>query len=378
MDTKNSDIIIIGGGVIGLASAWRLAKEGHTVRLFEKNICGCGASNASMGVLNPPTPLSHNPLQIIHRKSLRVFPDFAKELISASSIDFHYIRCGALEIIPSETQVQRAKKEVAFTEENISTIPNLPQLQLLTPQEVLELEPKVNVLEFGALYTPSSAKVDVDPFISALKQACLNTNKVEIIEQCKVNEVLISNYCVTGIKTESQDIYSAPIVLATVGVWTNELGAPLTQYTKVTPVRGQAVLTKYPNLQHIIKWQKGYLVPYPDDCVALGGTTEKKAGYDEICNIEGVSSIIDRAKTVFPEISKATFLGTWAGLRPAPDDRRPYIGELPNYKGLFVCTGHYKIGFSLTPITSELVTKAILKQVTDEELAPFLPRESAT
>ena len=96
---------------------------------------------------------------------------------------------------------------------------------------VLELEPTVNVLEFGALYTPSSAKVDVDPFISALKQACLNTNKVEIIEHCKVNEVLISNYCVTGIKTEAQDIYSAPIVLATVGVWTNDLGAPLTQYT---------------------------------------------------------------------------------------------------------------------------------------------------
>jgi len=256
MDNQTSDIIIVGAGVIGLACAWKLAQNGLKVKIFDRSLCGSGASQASMGVLNPPTPLSHNPLQIIHRKSLKMFPDFAKELITESGVDFHYTRCGALEIIPSDTQIERATKEVRFTEENRAVIPNLPSLELLSQQEVEELEPEVEVLDFGALYTPSSAKVDVDDFILALKQACLK-NSVEIFENTPVQALLFDKEVIIGIKSATKTFY-ANKVLITTGTW-NEF-QEITPFVNTTPVRGQGILIKYSSLKHIIKWQKGYLV----------------------------------------------------------------------------------------------------------------------
>jgi glycine oxidase len=366
------DIIVIGGGVIGLASAWKLAQRGVRVKLLERNFCGCGASNASMGVLAPPTPLSHNPLQLIHRKSLSIFSDFVEDLENCSGIKVNFTRCGSLEIIPSGTQYERARRETLFTKEN-TTVENLPSVQVLSPKEVLDLEPSVNVLEYGALYTPSAAKVDVEPFIQALKAACLNSG-VEIIEGKAVEKIIVANGSVNGVIVSGSTLPCAKI-LAAAGVWMPDLGSPVNTYTTITPVRGQGILIKFAGLRRIIKWQKGYLVPYPNNTVALGGTTEKKAGFDESCTVDGIASILERAKTVFPAITPATFIKHWAGLRPAPADRRPFMGRIPNINGLSVSGGHYKIGFSLVPYSSEVISRAILAEEDPAELLPFSPRE---
>ncbi len=367
------DIIIVGGGVIGTSIAWKLAEKGLKVHQIYKTLRPDDASYASMGVLMAPTPISQNPLQVAHRKSLAMYPEFIASLEEASGIKGFFHRSGAIEVIPSEAQYERATREVEFVKENKDTIPNLQALEIISRDDVLKMEPDLEVPEFGALYVAAAAQVEVSPFMNALHKAAEQTGVVKH-EALEVIEILYKDGAAVGVKCATGETLFAEKVLIATGAWLSLLDENLGKYTGVKPVRGQAVQVKAAReFKHIVKWQKGYFVPFPDGTVTLASTTEKKAGYDIECTVSGVKDIIDRALSLYPALSSAKIIQTWAGLRPAPSDRRPYMGELPTVKNLYVAGGHYKTGFSMAPVTAAFLTETIVSGA-PEELTPFLPR----
>lgn len=357
---KNIDVLVVGGGLMGLSSAWRLAKEGLKVSIFEKDTCGKGASAYSLGVLAYPSPLRKTNFHKVHRISLGMTENFYKEIQQESGIDVEYIRIGSLEIIPGPSQYQQAKEEVDFTQSDECDA-DTPKLEIIPPEDLIKLEPNILQTEFGAVYAEKTARITVDSTISALKEACIRQG-VKIYENFKIQELLIENDEAKGVISEKGEKIFANNVLVTSGAWSGTLGKESAFYAYMEGIRGQAleVESEEKLAGHIIKYNKGYIIPSLKNTYGIGSTTEKNVGYDNFATIEGITEILTRAKETLPKIADCKINRIWAGLRPAGRDRKPHIGKTDSVKNLFFACGHYKIGFGYAPITSQIIVDEIL------------------
>ena len=374
--TPNPDVIIIGAGVIGLSAAWRLAKRGLRVSVLEQAGDIPGASSTSLGVLAPPSPLGDTPFHALHRASLASFPHFAEELREDSGIDIAYKRTGSLEVIPSEDQFCQAKKEVELVLSRSLEFAGEPVLSLLSPKEACELEHRVFVPDFGALYCPVAAQLSVDKTLAALCAACERAG-VKLLFGSRVTSLLYKNTRICGVQCECEHLSSAKVLVAA-GAWTSELSPELDLYAHMEPVRGQAILVHGSHdLAHsIVKWKKRYIVPQGEGLFALGSTTERDKGFDVSPTVDGISQILSTTQEVLPCLSQCSVQKVWAGLRPAGQDSKPNIGAVPSIDGLFVATGHYKIGFGFTPITASSITEMICDGHSTHDLSTLAPRDA--
>ncbi len=373
---KNNDIIIVGGGLIGLSCAWRLAKKNVKVTLLEKDFCGSGASSYSLGVLAYPSPLRATNFHKIHRISLGMTENFYREIQEESKIDVGYWRLGTLEIIGGESQFKQAKEEVDFTQSDVCDN-DTPKLEIISPSELQKIEPNILITEFGAIYAKASARISVDKTIEALKQACI-LNGVNILENTCVSNVLIKDNRALGVITQKGETLYSDNVLISSGAWSGMLGDKAEYFAHMEGIRGQALEVSSSELlaHHIIKYNKGYIIPSLSNTYGLGSTTEKDVGLDNSATVEGFIEILTRAKETLPKISEAKIKRFWAGLRPAGRDRKPHIGKVPNIDGFFIATGHYKIGFGYAPITSLIIQQEILGEEVLLPISELTPRDA--
>ncbi len=373
---KQVDIIIIGAGIMGLACAWKLASLGLKVKVVEKGLNASGASPASLGVVAYPSPMSQNIFNILHRHSLRMLPAFVEELEEASGINIGFKYNGSLELLPSETQLNHAKREIEFLNSGDFPDPNTPPISLVTQADALKIEPNTSVSEFGAIHAPHTGSLSVDNTIQALKRACYNCN-VQIEYDCCVKNLLIKSNRVQGLLTNNNN-YKCSKVLAATGVWTSTLDPNLDEFAHMEPVKGQAmrIETKSPLISSIVKCKKRYLVPAPNNTIYLGSSTEKRSGFNEETTVEAIKDILNITSEAVPKIADSRICSTWAGLRPVGRDSRPHIGEVPNIEGLYVATGHYKTGFGYLPLTAEVIPQIITKMPQQVDISALTPRKA--
>lgn len=370
------DISIVGGGVIGLSCAWRLAKRGAKVTLLERHECGDGASGAALGALWPPSPLKNKPLHQLHRTSLARFPAFAQELRDATGIDVGYQRCGRIELLANERSREVALEEVAAvqTEDAASATGQAQVLRVLTPEEVQAHEPLVNCPQYGALLCAATAQVNVASLLSALRIACERAG-VSIREGIKVGGLDIRDGRVVGIQHRDESL-ACGAALITAGAWTSQIAPVLSEYAAVRPVRGQAVLLQADRslFTPIVKKKSVYLLPRSGGQVVIGSTTEPEAGFDIRNTAKGVAGLMDGALETVPALAEAVVISMWAGLRPRALDHKPVLGAVPGVEGLFVAAGHYKNGIGMAPITSEIMADLIVNGSTAQGIEALLPR----
>ncbi len=373
---KSNDIIIIGGGLIGLSCAWRLSKKGVKVTVLEKDFCGAGASSYSLGVLAYPSPLRVTNFHKVHRISLGMTENFYKEIQEESKIDVGYWRLGTLEIIGGESQFKQAKEEVDFTQSDACDS-DTPRLEIISPTDLQKTEPNILLTDFGAIYAKASARISVDKTIEALKQACI-LNGVNVIEGTCVSKVLIKNNKTLGVITQNCETLYSDNVLISSGAWSGTLGDEAEYFAHMEGIRGQALEVSSDKLlaHHIIKYNKGYIIPSLSNTYGLGSTTEKDVGFDNSATVDGFIEILTRAKETLPKICEAKIKRFWAGLRPAGRDRKPHIGKVPNIDGFFIAAGHYKIGFGYAPITSLIIQKEVLGEEIDLPISELVPRDA--
>jgi glycine oxidase len=359
---KSPDLLIIGGGVIGLTTAYFLAREGVSVRVVDKSDFGQEASWAGAGIL-PVADLqhAHTPLEILRARSIGLFPGLSQELHERTGIDNGYLRCGGLEFHHGEGHVAADE----WYSEGFSC-------QTLDETAARELEPGLASGLGRVNHLPDMAQVRNPRHLLALLAACRSLD-VALQPGCHVFGFSNRGATVLSVQTSSGVIAADRYLIAS-GAWTDPLLASLGKGLKIEPVRGQIALlnTGAPILRRILLWGSRYLVPRPDGRV-LVGSTEEKAGFDKRNTAGAIAGLLAIAAKLVPGLADAHIERCWAGLRPGSPDGLPFLGRMPDYDNLFIAAGHFRAGIQLSPGTALVIKECLLDQPPSVALEGFRP-----
>lgn len=369
---KTSDCLIIGGGVIGLTIARRLARERWSVTLLERGACGREASWAGAGVISPCNPHRGDPLYHFHERSLSLYDDFCKALHEESGIDPEHERCGELNLLFDDNALRIARSVERISADR--TMPDgRPTVECHTPEETTAIEPAATSRTVGSLEWRQSAQVRNPRLLQALRAACDRAG-VEIHEDTPAVGLLTTRERVTGVASEAGK-HSAGCVILCAGAWSSRIDPRLERVMPVHPVRGQIVLMKLDQrpFRRVLCSGKTYLVPRRDGHVLLGATEEPEAGYQKRNTAGGIYRLIEEGLKLAPMLAGAPVVTTWSGLRPGTPDDKPYLGPVPGFDGLIAATGHYRTGLTLAPATAEAIAAMLGDRSYDIDLACCRP-----
>ncbi len=372
-----SDVIVIGGGIVGMSTAWQLAKEGLSVTILERGRCGQEASWAGAGVLQCGNWHRRDPLVVLLRESLRRYDAFTAELREQTGIDPEFIHCGSFELLFEDQQYRMAASEVRAAESYRETY-GRAVLELLPPEEARKIEPNISAEILGVKANSVNCQIRNPLLVAAVKTACLAA-KVRIVEDCSVREILRDGDKVTGVKSD-QGTFSGPNVVLAAGSWSSLIEREVGRLVQVYPVRGQIVLLeRSPRLfTHIVDRGKCYMVPRLDGRIVVGATEEHETGYDKRNTVEGLNHLLTLCQKLVPALAGVPVVRTWAGLRPGTPDRGPYIGAVPGWRGLWSATGHFRSGLILAPITGQIMADLIIRGQTPWDISRLAPGREIT
>lgn len=363
---RTADVVVVGGGVIGCAIAWELAKCGLGVTLVERGTPGCEASSAGAGMLAPQAESSApSPMLTLGLASKALYPDLALELRERTGLDIEYETGGNLHCFLDEGDEAVGREAYAWqTEARLKA-------ELLGRAEVLALEPDLSPEVRGALFLPEDHWVNNPRLVIALANAAA-LRGVGFIRS-EVTAVLRTGDRVTGVRAGDEVISAGTVVLAA-GAWSCQLAATAGLNLPVRPVRGQIVcLEGIPRRHHHLLHVKDlYLVPRVNGEILVGASMEW-VGFAKQVTAEQIRAFLDFAIRLVPALGRAPIKATWAGFRPWAPDERPVIGPWPGLEGLVVATGHFRNGILLTPITARLIRELLVEHAPSLDLTPFLP-----
>jgi glycine oxidase len=347
---KNWDVIIVGGGIIGLSLAIALRRRGGRILVVERGEPGREASYAAGGMLvdsSLETPPALQPLAVA---SARMYPEFAHEIEVESGAKIDLRDYGTLVIPPPEHLHER---------------PGFTMAELL-PAPLSELEPELAPVR--AFYLKERS-VDPRALSSAATQAAKNLS-VDFSSGDPVNAVSVSQGRVTGVTTTKTSFLAAKVVICA-GAWSGQI-APCVFPTR--PVKGQMLCLAMPSrtlLKHVIRSQKAYLIPRSDGRLLVGATVEE-AGFDKRTDPDTIQRLHRAALELVPKLRDARILEDWAGLRPGTPDGLPILGATDT-PGCYAATGHFRDGILLAPVTAKLMCAVIEGSAPELDLGAFSP-----
>jgi glycine oxidase len=355
-----SDVAIIGGGIIGLTTAYVLAKEGVRVTVLDRQDFGQEASWAGAGII-PPGNRKHavSPFDRLRALSAESFPGLSAELRELTDIDNGYLRSGGLEFSLGEDAASEEEWRGAGIE-----------VEGLTESQARNLEASL-APGLGQTYRlPELAQVRNPRHIRALLVGCTKRN-VRLHAHCPAHEFVTQGRRVVGVSCGDETI-QADAYVATAGAWTDSLLRSIGLHLDIQPVRGQIVLLKAakPLVHHVLMWGARYLVPRADGRV-LVGSTEEHVGYDKRTTESACHDLRRLAYRLVPALEQAEVERCWAGLRPGSPDGLPFIGQAPRLNNLWVAAGHYRAGIQLSIGTAQLLLEMILGRPLSLDPAPF-------
>ncbi len=358
-----TDVLIIGAGIIGVASAWRLSQAGLSVTVLDRAAPGEAASQAALGVLTfhgrPDT--MPKPLRILARRSREFYPAVIDELEEAIGERVYFRQEGQLILAVNDGDLPSLEETLRVNlKEGV-------ELERATVEEALMLEPNLNPEIAGALYSPHDAWVDNTALTQAFVSAAQQVGAV--FEQAEVTSVESHGGRVVGVLA-GETRYEADWVVLSAGAWSGQIeGVPS---VPVRPRRGQAYSVEGSYFNRVIHSRRAYIVPKDDTLTMLGATVED-VGFDSSNTPDGLGAISTRAFEISSMLETSTFVGAWAGLRPGTPDDLPIIGPSAEFPNLVVATGHFRNGILLAPITADLVRRIILGETPDFDFAEFSP-----
>lgn len=365
---ESVDVAIIGGGVMGCAVAWQLAKQGVSCALVERGSFGGGASGATAGVVGPLWHLDPDDEAMFRlgMRGLELFPEWAAELTEAG-VNPEFQQTGVLRLALSDAEVEELAGFYRWQSQLGMGV------ELLGRDDVLGREPIANPEVHAALFSPQEGCIRGQRFCDSLAHAA-GMLGAKLYEHTEVNGLLSEGNRITGIETTAGAIFAGQVVLAA-GPWSgiggrwSAPGGPLD--IPVRGVKGQRILLRMPGfMPHSpVRNSAVYVVPRLDGNILIASTREE-GRTDDTLTAEGVVTLIAGGQRSFPGLGQAAFVSGRAGVRPATPDGRPIIGPVPGLDGLTIATGHDAVGIMLSPGTAELVVNYLLDGL-GAPLAPF-------
>jgi glycine oxidase len=355
---ESFDVIVVGGGAIGLSCGWRLAQRGLRVSVLERDQPGAGTSSVAAGMVAPIAEayIGERELLALGMRSAAAYPDFVAELAEASGEDPGYVRAGALLVARDRDEAESLERDLAMRESL-----GLHVTRLL-PGRARSLEPALAPTLRLALDVPDDHSIDPRRLTAALAVALLRAGG-ELSTDEEVVSLVVDGGAVRGVALADGTRLYAEHVIVAAGVWSAAIeGLPPDATVPVRPVKGQIIALHDPAgpglLERVVRMGHGYVVPRGDGRYVIGGTIEER-GFDRTVTAGAVFELLRDAIELVPGVSELVIDELMAGLRPGTPDNGPIIGAgaLP---GLHWATGHYRNGILLAPATAELVVASVL------------------
>jgi glycine oxidase len=373
--SKFSDVLIIGGGVIGLTLARQLDKKGlRKITILERQKLGQESSFAAAGMLAPQSE-SDETDDFFHLcdDSKNLYRNFAEELLTETGVDVELDRSGTLYLAFSETDAAEIRRRFEWQKKA-----NLA-VEHLSAADARKAEPFVSPNVREALFFPNDWQVENRKLLLAL-QKYANLNDIEVIENAEVENLLIEKGKVVGAETAEGKIFAQTLVLAT-GAWTSLIksGENALPLPFVKPIRGQILSFKTAKrlFSTVIYSPRGYLVPRVDGRILIGATVED-AGFDKNVTMRGIDFLLETALEISPSLANLEIFDKWAGLRPVASDGLPILGAIPEIENLFIATAHFRNGILLAPLTAKILADKLVENLDSKYLEIFSPRRFQT
>lgn len=370
MPKETADVVIVGGGVIGLAIARALRQRGvPDVVLMERGRLGAEASWAAGGILGPQVEADRvDDFFRLACASRDLYPAFADALNEETGVDVELDTTGTLYLgFTQEEEDELGRRLEWQTQAGLG-------VELLHADETRALEPCVSAKVRCALRFPNDVQVENRKLLEALAVANERLG-ARVVTDCEVRAVRVEHEHVCAVET-SLGAVSTPTVVLAAGAWTSLINSPdaFLPTIEMEPVRGQMLCLEAqpPIARHVLYSSRGYLVPRRDGRV-LAGSTAERVGFEKSVTDEGMNAIKTMTREIAPSIADLSLVSSWAGFRPRAADGLPVLGPCAGIEGLFYATGHYRNGILLTPITGELIAKAIVEGQTSPLLGAFSP-----
>ena len=370
-DAKYYDLVVCGGGVIGLSIAYQCVKKGWTVCVLDAGEIGKGSSWAGAGILPAGATVDAlDPLEQLRALSHELHPLWAAELLESTGIDNEFRRCGGLYL--ARTRAERAtlrancswwdEHGIAYEQRTIGQmsqcLPGMKSLTLVEP-------------EAECWWVPGDCRVRNPRHLKALQKA-LHQLDVDLVPSNSVTGFRCENGRVQRVTCEGGRSVMGNLYCVASGAWTSALLSNVGVATGIMPVRGQMLLYKLasPAFSCVINEGHRYLVPR-DDGHLLVGSCEEEVGFVAETTQEKINELHEWAEGVMPALTENRLVQSWAGLRPGSFDSYPYMGKVPGVENLFVAAGHFRHGLHWSTATGLLMQQLMFGETPDIDLEPF-------
>ena len=372
----NSDAVVIGGGVAGLATAHQLLQLGMTVTIVERGRCGREASWAGAGILSPLLPWAYaDPVTRLTQLSNKLYPGFIGMLRQQTGIDAEYQASGMLVLPDSSVKASYGHEEHGgFRHRHNGSTEVWCARHALTLQRVRSHEIAAALArDEDALWLPEICQVRNPRLLQALIAAIERSGGV-IIENAEVMDWKVGRGRVESVSTGGGDEYSAAYYIVTAGAWSRQLLREHGLKLEIWPVRGQILLFKQPPgmLSTIVFHEREdfYLIPRRDGHI-LAGSSVEEVGFDKESTAEVRQILLAKARALVPALTEETLVGHWAGLRPGSPDNIPVIDRHPTIENLYLNSGHYRYGVTMAPASALLLGNTILRKPQPLDTEPY-------
>jgi glycine oxidase len=369
---QSYDVAVLGGGVAGLAVAWRARLRGLSVVVLDRGDLGAAASSVAAGMLAPVTEADPGERALLELglQSARRWPAFADELHELTGIDVGHVACGTLVVARDRDEAEALERELELRE-RLGL-----EAERLLPSAARRLEPALAPALRLALDVPGDHAVDPRLLVAALARAAESAGAV-LRPGSAVERVEHDGGRVTGVVLAGGERVTAAQVVVAAGAWSGALdGLPEEARVPVRPVKGQTLRLRDPAgaglLTRVVRWgppTPGYLVPRGDGRYVLGATMEER-GFDTTITAGAVHDLLRDAAELVPGVLELQIEQLVAGLRPATPDNAPVLGAGPVLEGLHWATGHHRNGILLAPVTGELVAAGLAGEAPAHAFGP--------
>lgn len=372
---RSPDVLVVGGGVIGLVTAWRAAQRGLATTVLDPEPGG-GAAQVAAGMLAAVTELHYGEQTLLglNLASALRYPGFAAELTEATGHDLGYRRCGTLAVALDADDRAHLRELHALQQQSGL------DAQWLSGRECRRLEPMLAPGVRGGLRVDGDHQIDPRRLAAALVTACERAGVV--LHRAWADRLTVSGERATGVVTaDGTRLAAGQVVLAGGSLSGRLAGIPAELLPPVRPVKGQVLRLAMPDrfgpflsrtVRAVVRGSQVYLVPRESGELVIGATSEEQ-GWDTTVTAGGVYELLRDAHELVPGITELPLTETRAGLRPGTPDNAPLLGP-SGLEGLVLATGHHRNGVLLTPVTGDVLAEFLATGELPAQARPFTPR----
>ena len=359
----SKQVVVVGGGVIGLLTAFNLAAKVGQVVVCDQGEVGRESSWAGGGIVSPLYPWRYSPaVTALAHWSQDFYPQLGEHLFASTGVDPEVHTTGLYWL-----DLDDEAEALAWAER---------EQRPLSAVDISAAYDAVPVLGPGfhrAIYMAGVANVRNPRLVKSLKAALLALPNVTLREHCKITGFVERDGRVTGVQT-GDGVLAADEVVLSAGAWSGELLRTLGLTLPVEPVKGQMILYKCAEdfLPSMVLAKGRYAIPRRDGHILVGSTLEH-AGFDKTPTVDALESLKASAVELLPGLEGAEVVAHWAGLRPGSPEGIPYIGPVPGHEGLWLNCGHYRNGLVLAPASCQLFTDLLTGAEPIIDPAPYAP-----